>query len=312
MNKDSPGGWEGQAMKWFLIAAWIVAGLYIHLRGKVRLPLKSQIVDHSTFMAPINAFMCMFSKVPRTPYLPLEYMPELAPLRRHWRVIRSEAEQLMGVRQLQTAGGEDDPNVAAFLTGGWKRFYLKWYDAIHPSAKRLCPQTFALLQSIPSIKVATFAELPAGGRLAPHRDPFAGWLRYHLGLATPNDDRCFIEVDGERHAWDDGEAMVFDETYIHWARNDTGSSRIVLLCDIERPMRFRWAQALNHFLGRTLMTATSPPNETGADTSVAGKLFRVLYYAGHYRRQLKSWNMAAYHVTMIGLVIGVAALLYEL
>ncbi|MGT2494830.1 aspartyl/asparaginyl beta-hydroxylase domain-containing protein [Cupriavidus basilensis] len=30
---------------------------------------------------------------------------------------------------------------------------------------------------------------------------FAGSLRYHLGLATPNDDRCFIEVDGERHSW---------------------------------------------------------------------------------------------------------------
>jgi aspartyl/asparaginyl beta-hydroxylase (cupin superfamily) len=34
---------------------------------------------------------------------------------------------------------------------------------------------------------------------------------------TPNDDRCFIEVDGIRYSWRDGEAVIFDETYIHWA-----------------------------------------------------------------------------------------------
>jgi beta-hydroxylase len=34
-----------------------------------------------------------------------------------------------------------------------------------------------------------FAMLPANGSLNPHRDPFAGSLRYHLGLITPNDER---------------------------------------------------------------------------------------------------------------------------
>ena len=41
-----------------------------------------------------------------------------------------------------------------------------------------------------------FAELPPGSRLVRHRDPYAGSLRYHLGLLTPNDPGCFIEVDG--------------------------------------------------------------------------------------------------------------------
>ncbi len=34
--------------------------------------------------------------------------------------------------------------------------------------------------------------------------PYAGSVRYHLGLSTPNDDRCFIEVDRQRHSWRDG------------------------------------------------------------------------------------------------------------
>jgi beta-hydroxylase len=31
-----------------------------------------------------------------------------------------------------------------------------------------------------------FALLPGGSHLNPHRDPFGGSLRYHLGLSTPN------------------------------------------------------------------------------------------------------------------------------
>ncbi len=29
---------------------------------------------------------------------------------------------------------------------------------------------------------------------------------------------------------------MFDETYIHYAENGTDQNRIILLCDIERPM----------------------------------------------------------------------------
>ena len=54
-------------------------------------------------------------------------------------------------------------------------------------------------------------------RLGAHRDPFAGSLRYHLGLVTPNSPECFIVVDGEKYYWKDGEAVMFDETYIHTA-----------------------------------------------------------------------------------------------
>jgi beta-hydroxylase len=300
-------------MKWLAIGVYILSVLYIHLRGKVRLPLKAQLLDHSTLMAPINVFMHIFSKVPNTPFVPLTELPELAPLQQNWQVIRAEAESLLALKKIKAAGADDDPNFSAFVKKGWKHFYLKWYDAIHPSAQRLCPQTFALLQSIPSIKVATFAELPAGGKLAQHRDPFAGWMRYHLGLATPNDDGCFIEVDGRRYTWRDGKALIFDETYIHWAANSSDTGRIVLLCDIERPMRFRWTQAISNLLGRLLMTTTSPPNEKDQEQpGLAAKLFQVPHYLGHYRRQFKARSMAAYRVTMIVFVAGLAALLYRL
>lgn len=49
-----------------------------------------------------------------------------------------------------------------------------------------------------------FATLPDGSRLPRHRDPRRRVAAFS-SRATPNDDRCFIEVDGERYSWRDGE-----------------------------------------------------------------------------------------------------------
>lgn len=294
-------------MKWVLVGFYILSILHIHFRGRVRLPFRRQIFDHSSFMAPINIFMHKFSKVPNTPFIPVSEFPELARLQENWPVIRAEAENLLALKKIKAAEQNDDAGFNSFFKNGWKRFYLKWYDASHPSAERLCPQTYALLQSIPSVKAAMFAELPPGGKLNPHRDPFAGSMRYHLGLATPNDDRCFIDVDGERHSWRDGQGVVFDETFIHWAINGSESDRVILFCDVERPMRYRWMGAFNRWFGRTVMTAAASPNETGDQVGLVSKLFRISFYAGQYRRRFKAWNKTAYNITRVALVIALIA-----
>jgi beta-hydroxylase len=297
-------------MKWGFFGLYLLAIAHIHLRGKVRLPLLRQMFDHSSFMAPINAFMHFFSRVPSTPYLPLSEFKELAPLQENWAVIREEGKNLLQAQKIKASEKNDDAGFNSFFKVGWKRFYLKWYDASHPSASLLCPKTHALLQGIPTVKAALFAELPPKGKLNPHRDPYGGSLRYHLGLITPNSDECFIEVDGQRYSWRDGEAVMFDETYIHWALNDSSTDRLILFCDVERPMRYRWAQAVNHFLGKTLMSAAASPNESGDQVGIVSKLFRVSYYMGIYRRRLKAWNRTVYNLTKIALIVGAALLIY--
>jgi len=294
-------------MKWAVVGFLVFSILHIHFRGRVRLPLRRQLFDHSSFMAPINVFMHLFSRVPSTPYIPVREFAELAPLQQNWQIIREEAENLLAMNKIKAAEKNDDAGFNSFFKTGWKRFYLKWYDASHPSAQRLCPRTYALLQSIPSVKAAMFAELPPGGKLNPHRDPFAGSLRFHLGLSTPNDDRCFIEVDGERYSWRDGQGVIFDETYIHWAVNGSDRDRIILFCDVERPMRYRWMQAINRWLGRTMMTAASSPNETGDQTGLVSKLFRISYVLGRYRRRFKAWNRGVYQLTKLALIVALVA-----
>jgi beta-hydroxylase len=297
-------------MKWFVVGFLVLSVLHIHFRGKVRLPIGRQLFDHSSFMAPINMFMHLFSKVPSTPYIPVREFPELSVLQENWPTIREEGLRLIEMKKIKASEQNNDAGFNSFFKTGWKRFYLKWYDASHPSAERLCPQTYALLQSIPSVKAAMFAELPPGAKLNPHRDPFAGSMRYHLGLATPNDDRCFIEVDGQRYSWRDGQGVIFDETYIHWAENASDSDRLILFCDVERPMRFGWMQAINRWLGRTMMTAAASPNETGDQTGLVSKLFRISFVLGQYRRRYKAWNKTAYKATKVALIVGLAALVY--
>jgi beta-hydroxylase len=297
-------------MKWFVVGFLVLSVLHIHFRGKVRLPFGRQLFDHSSFMAPINMFMHLFSKVPSTPYIPVREFPELSVLQENWPTIREEGLRLIEMKKIKASEQNNDAGFNSFFKTGWKRFYLKWYDASHPSAERLCPQTYALLQGIPSVKAAMFAELPPGAKLNPHRDPFAGSMRYHLGLATPNDDRCFIEVDGQRYSWRDGQGVIFDETYIHWAENASDSDRLILFCDVERPMRFGWMQAINRWLGRTMMTAAASPNESGDQTGLVSKLFRISYVLGQYRRRYKAWNKTAYKATKVALIVGLAALVY--
>ena len=148
-------------------------------------------------------------------------LPELAQLRDNWQVMRDEALALMGEGQIRAATGHNDLGFNSFFKEGWKRFYLKWYGAPLPSAQALCPKTVALVESLPSVNAAMFALLPPGGKLNRHRDPFAGSLRYHLGLSTPNSDACRIFIDGEPYSWRDGEDVLFDETFIHSAENKT-------------------------------------------------------------------------------------------
>lgn len=248
------------AIKAGLILLFVASILYVHLRGKARLPVLRQFVNHSAFFAPYNALMYLFSAVPSKPYLDRSKFPELDVLKNNWRVIREEAMHLFDEGYIRAAEKNNDAGFGSFFKKGWKRFYLKWYDKALPSAELLCPKTVELVNSIPNVKGAMFALLPGGSHLNPHRDPFAGSLRYHLGLATPNSDACRIFVDGEEYSWRDGEDVMFDETYVHWVKNETDITRVILFCDIERPLTSRLMTRINRWVSAQLGKATAPQN----------------------------------------------------
>ncbi len=278
-----------------VLYVFIASALFIHYRGRVRHAFGRQLTDHSTVLAPYNAIMYAFSGVPNTPYQRLEDFPELQPLVDNWQMIRDEASQLQQGGAIKAAETHNDAGFNSFFKTGWTRFYLKWYDGPLPSAQQLCPKTVALVESIPSINAAMFTVLPPGARLVKHRDPFAGSLRYHMGLITPNSPECFIEVDGERYWWKDGEAVMFDETFIHYAHNQTDTTRIIFFADIERPLTNPVARWLNRFFKGVVMRAAATRNVPGERVGGLNQAFEYLYKIRIWSKRLKRWNRSVYY-----------------
>jgi beta-hydroxylase len=299
-------------MRWIVLAWFVISAVYVFNRGTQRFKFWRQLSDHSTFLAPINVWCYLLSPIRPGPYIEPSWFPELEPLRANCQTIRDEALAVDAAQKIAAAAHCTDIGFNSFFKTGWRRFYLKWYDAPHPSAESLCPYTTKLLQSIPSVKAAMFAQLPPGASLVRHRDPYAGSLRYHLGLVTPANPKCYIDVDGQQYYWRDGEQVIFDETYIHYAKNDTDVSRIVLFCDIERPMRFRWAAAINRLVSHTLMRAAASPNEAGDRTGVLNRIFKYVYAIRRVGKRIKAWHRPTYYVVKWALFGSIVAGLFYL
>jgi beta-hydroxylase len=293
--------------KFIVLYIYIISAAYTQFRGKVRLKFLRQLVNHSTLMSPINALMYLFSAVPNKPYQDVEAFPELKLLQENWLTIRAEAEALVTQNHIKAAENNDDMGFNSFFKRGWKRFYLKWYKNCLPSAEAFCPRTVALLKQIPTIHGAMFTLLPKDGQLKPHRDPYAGSLRYHLGLVTPNSDKCRIYVDGTPYSWRDGEAVLFDETYIHAAKNDTDMDRIILFCDLERPLNNPIARTINRLFSRFVIAESAAQNLPTDRVGVFNKLYRYYHYFAGYAGKLKKWNKTLYQFLQY---TGIAGLIY--
>lgn len=297
-------------IKILVLATYVLSIAYTHFRGQVRLSMLRQLTDHSSLMAPINAIMYLFSSVPKTPFLDVATFPELALLRDNWQTIRDEAHALYHEGHIAASTHYDDIGFNSFFRRGWKRFYLKWYQKPLASAEALCPKTLALIQQIPSINAAMFTLLPKQSFLFKHRDPYAGSLRYHLGLITPNAKECCIYVDGSPYHWQDGQDVLFDETYVHYAENNTDIDRIVLFCDIQRPLNNAFARAFNRFFSRTVMKAASSKNLPTEDVGAINKGFKYIYQVRLIGKRLKNHNKPLYYTVKYTLYVGLLCLFF--
>lgn len=296
------------AMDWMklgILGVFVLTAIRTSLRGKVRIGFMRQLFDHSTILAPFNSCFYWFSRVPNQPYLDTERIPDLKLLRENWHAIRQEALRLYEDGHIQKARKYNDLAFNSFFKGGWTRFYFKWYGPFFPSARRRCPETVALLERTPSVNAAMLALLPPGCRLGAHRDPYAGSLRYHLGLITPNDDRCKIFVDGEPYSWRDGRDVLFDQTFVHAAENQTDKVRIILFCDVERPLAFFGARWLNAALKLVLGRATVTANVPGERVGILNRLFHYVYHVHLAGKKLKRVNRRLYYATKYTIFLGI-------
>jgi ornithine lipid ester-linked acyl 2-hydroxylase len=167
-----------------------------------------------------------------------------------WRLIRDELDRVLA-RRTPLPKIQDITADAASIThdAGWKILLFVAYGIRSEQAIALCPQTWRILQQIPGLKTAMFSVFEPGKHLPPHRGPFNGVLRLHLGLIVPepNEDVA-IRVDDRVCHWQEGRVLIFDDAHEHEAWNHTSQPRVVLFVDFIRPLRFP-----ANFVNRTIL-----------------------------------------------------------
>lgn len=180
------------------------------------------------------------SKVGNPPVYDNATFPWAAEIEREWPLIRRELEQVL-VRQSELPSFHDISTDVQTISkdSAWKTFFLAGYGLSSQENIRRCPETWRIVQKIPGLKTAMFSIFEPGKHLPPHRGPYNGVLRLHLGLIVPEQsERLAIRVDREVRHWHEGQALIFDDAYEHEAWNHTDKTRVVLFVDFVKPLRF--------------------------------------------------------------------------
>jgi beta-hydroxylase len=290
-----------------LLMVYVGSIVFIRLRNRATFDLGRQLTDFSTFMVPFNIPAYLFSRVPTSARLSRDAFPETRILEENWEVIRDEALALYG--QGHIAVKNDLPASSFYKDNRWKSFYLKIYNNEIPSAFELAPKTRALIDQVPGMNIALFAVLMPGKRLSKHHDPFAYTLRYSLGLSTPNSDGCGLIINDEDYKWKDGESIIFDETYLHSAYNDTDVPRIILMTDIDRPMRPRFIQHLYFYFGRFFNSLFAIDNLDSSYTGIGNRVGQAVLGYKKMLKRIKHWNRPVYQVGKWLVILSALALL---
>lgn len=157
-----------------------------------------------------------------------------------WRKVRAELDALLPYAAHMPNFQELEPHQEALTQDdGWKTFFFYAYGLKALGNCRRCPETTKLLKQMPGMKTAFFSILAPGKHLPPHRGPWKGVLRLHLGLLIPEPaEMCAIRVGSQTRHWEEGRVMIFDDTFEHEAWNRTDGVRVILFVDIVRTMRF--------------------------------------------------------------------------
>ncbi len=155
-----------------------------------------------------------------------------------------------------------------------------------------------------------FTVLPPGARLGRHHDPIASSLRYHLGLLTPNSEKCALTLDGIEYPWRDGEELLFDQTYLHSAINRTDIVRVILFCDVEKTQLIPGVKGFAEAVNRALVAKFTGANDQGKLSWVSWAYKPIYKVRSYVKEKIKPRSLLAYNVIKYGSIALLVYLLY--
>lgn len=194
----------------------------------------------------LGDFLARQSLVGDTPIIDNSHFPFLQTFTDNWQTIRAELEKILVYREAIPGFQDVSPDQYRIATGtNWRTFILFGFKMKMGKNCAQAPVTTKLLEAVPNLQTAWFSILAPGYHIPAHRGVSKGIIRAHLGLIIPRDaEKCRIRVGDQIKVWRPGEIFVFDDTYEHEVWNDTEDERVILLFDVDRPMRF-WGRLVN-------------------------------------------------------------------
>lgn len=159
-------------------------------------------------------------------------------LEANWQTIRKELDQVLEMKDdLPNFQDISEDQKGITQDNRWKTFFFYGYGFKSEENCRRCPETARLVESVPGMKTAFFSILEPGKHIPPHRGPYKGVMRYHLGLKVPEpNEKVRIRVGDDVRHWEEGKSLLFDDTHEHEVWNDTDGTRVILFMDVVRPL----------------------------------------------------------------------------
>ncbi|WP_271077813.1 aspartyl/asparaginyl beta-hydroxylase domain-containing protein [Aurantiacibacter sp. MUD61] len=187
----------------------------------------------------LNDFAAKFSLIPNDPVLNAEQFDWTREVAEHWEDIRDEALRIYEHRDAVPPLRRISPDHRRIATDdAWRSFFLIGYGHEVPENMARAPRTTQLVRRIPKLNSAFFSILAPGAHIVRHHGVSKSFFTAHLGLIVPQDRaNCVMQVDRENVHWREGEWTIFDDTYEHEVWNRTDEPRIILLCQVGRPLR---------------------------------------------------------------------------
>ena len=215
-----------------------------------------------------NDLIARSSQISNDPVLDPAQFDWTRKLKANWETIRDEAMAIYEHRDAIPPLREISPDHRRIVEdNSWRSFFLIGYGLRQEENIARAPRTAELVSAIPGLNSAFFSILAPGSVIVPHRGVTKAFITAHLGLSIPKDrEGLWMRVDDQRLHWHEGEWLVFDDTYEHEVRNDTDEARIILLCQVERPLRApgSWmASALMSYVRRSQFVQEAKDNLAG-------------------------------------------------
>lgn len=121
----------------------------------------------------------------------------------------------------------------------WSTLYLWENGRANEALAERFPATMKAMDAVDLARISIrapsilFSRLGPGATIPPHHGAINARLICHLPLIVP--PGCGFRVGGETREWSEGKLLIFDDSVLHEAWNNSAEDRIILIFDCWRP-----------------------------------------------------------------------------